>query len=596
MYTTKDIMAMEQRIVDAVINSKEQITGVVSAEQANDGISMYEQAHGFELTSGQKEAVKHVLASTDRIIAIQGDAGTGKTTMLDVVRTIAEAEKREVVGLSFTGKAASEIEEASQIRSSTIASLVHGKDDLKGKLVVIDEASMLSIKDMDALLNRADKDTKMVLIGDTKQLQTIGQGKIFSSLQENNIISTVRMAEVQRQKNAEYKDVVDMLGAKQVDAAFNKLDSSNKIQEISDRDVRLIAIKDAYLAKSNETIIVTATNTDRNELNQLIRQELTQSGQVQSNGENYLAREAKTIMGDQKYYAQSYKRGDLVVANGAGIIGKVGAEGRVMSANAENHTLNIRVGDKSYTVDLKQDGRHLQVYNEEQKQFAVGDKVLFLKNDKELEVKNGQTGYVREVAAGGALSVTMDNGKEVSVNPRTGYNYLSHGYALTDYKSQGQTEKHVIYHADTKKGVSYNQAYVGITRGKESVTIYTDNKVTLLEKMKKEQNNTSTLDYTLNKPQKSDNTEVGRTMPDKTPDAIVRFNKLAQTTMQQHKDSNEKIIDPTVVSKFDPQKVNDNALDKSIEKVSAQQDKSGAKEQAPDKETSKERNHAGFER
>jgi hypothetical protein len=216
-----------------------------------------------------------------------------------------------------------------------------------------------------------------------------------------------------------------------------------------------------------------------------------------------------------------------------------------------------------------------------------------------LEVKNGQTGYVREVAAGGALSVTMDNGKEVSVNPRTGYNYLSHGYALTDYKSQGQTEKHVIYHADTKKGVSYNQAYVGITRGKESVTIYTDNKVTLLEKMKKEQSNTSTLDYTLNKPQKSDTTEVGRTMPDKTPDAIVRFNKLAQTTMQQHKDSNEKIIDPTVVSKFDPLKVNDKALDKSIENVAVQQDKSGAKdtkEQAPDKETIKERNRSGFER
>ena len=72
----------------------------------------------------------------------------------------------------------------------------------------------------------------------------------------------------------------------------------------------------------------------------------------------------------------------------------------------------------------------------------------------------GQNKFSRyNTSPSGALSVTMDNGKEVSVNPRTRYNYLSHGCALTDYKSQGQTEKHVIYHADTKKGVSYNQAY-----------------------------------------------------------------------------------------------------------------------------------------
>ena len=98
------------------------------------------------------------------------------------------------------------------------------------------------------------------------------------------------------------------------------------------------------------------------------------------------------------------------------------------------------------------------------------------------------------------LSVKLDNNKEISVNPNTQYNYMSHGYALTDYKSQGQTAKHVIYHADTDKGVNFNQAYVGITRGKESVTIYTNDKATLLEAVKQEQAKTTTLDYNIDQP------------------------------------------------------------------------------------------------
>ena len=598
MYTTKEIMEMEQRIVDTVKGGQGKAVGIVSTEQVGESIIKYEQTHGFELTLGQKEAINHVLTSQDRIIAIQGDAGTGKTTMLDVVRNIAENEKREIVGLSFTGKAASEIQEASQIKSSTIASLVHSKDDLKGKLVVIDEASMLSIKDMDSLLNRSDKDTKIVLIGDTKQLQTLGQGKIFSSLQENKIISTVRMSEVQRQTNAEYKEIVADLGNKKVEDAFNKLDAGNLIHEIKDHGERLTAIKDAYIAKTSDTIIVTGTNIDRNELNQLIRAELIKSGQVQNNGAIYLARETKTIMGEEKYYAQSYSIGDLVVANGAGIIGKVGAEGRIMETNAENHTIKLRVGDKNYTVDLKQDGRHLKVYSEEQKQFAVGDKVLFLKNDKDLSVKNGQTGHIQNIRDDGTLGIKIDNGKDVNVNMRTGYNYLSHGYALTDYKSQGQTEKHVIYNADTKTGVSFNQAYVGVTRGKESVTIYTNNKEILLKQMKKEQNNKSTLDYASDKaPQKSDKPEVGSALPEKPLDAIDRFNKMAQAKVESTKHNNI-ISDPTVVSKIS-QKTSDKALTKIIDNETTKLEEPHTKDnqaQVSNKEKNKEPSRSDFER
>lgn len=529
-YTTIEIVEMENKIVNQVIDGREKLNSM-DQSKVQDGIKGYENAKGFSLTDGQKQSVEHIMSSTDRIIAIQGDAGTGKTTMLDVVRTIVDKEnsnsenKVEVVGLSFTGKAASEIEDASQIQSRTIASLVGSKDELHGKLVVIDEASMLSIKDINSILNRSDETTKIVLIGDTKQLQTIGQGKIFSSLQEKDVISTVRMSEVQRQKNLGYKDVVDKLGNKQIEAAFEKLNASNRINEISQRSERLSAITAKYLENPKETIIVTAANKDGVELNKMIRDELKQAGKVSHQGIDYVTRETKSLLGAEKFYAENYSAGDIVVANKADVLGKAGAEAKITSINKEQNTITVQsmADKKELTLDLKIHGGNLQIYTEQNKTFAAGDKILFLKNDKGLGVKNGQTGTISEIGRGNKLTVKTEKGTELQFNPSTQYKYIGHGYALTDYKSQGQTEKHVIYHADTDKGVNFNQAYVGITRGKDSVTIYTNDKDSLMEKVKQEQQKTTTLDHNLSNASSANqarlNDIVANTPTIKTPDA-----------------------------------------------------------------------------
>lgn len=497
-YTTFAIAEMERKIVEQVIDGHGQASSMEKID-VRGGVLDYEIANGFKLTDGQREAVMHVLSSGDRIIAIQGDAGTGKTTMLDTVRSIAEKENIEVIGLSFTGKAASEIEEASQIPSRTIASFMGGQEDLKNKLVVIDEASMLSIKDLSGLLNRCDENTKVVLIGDTKQLQTIGQGKIFSSLQEKEVIDVVRMSEVQRQKDPEYKDVVDKLGAKQITAAFDKLNELGRITQIPDRDTRLNEITKAYLENAKDTIIVTATNLDREELNRMIRDELRQAGALKSVDKDYVTREVKSLRGEDKYYSENYSKGEIIVANSEAVLGKAGAEATITNVDHVKNAITVNDGISSHVLDLKEHGGDLQLYKQTSREFANGDKILFLKNDKGLEVKNGQTGYISGMNKNGTLQVKMDNGKELQFNPNTQYKYITHGYALTDYKSQGQTERHVIYHANAEKknDVNFNQAYVGITRGKESVTIFTNDTEKLLKAVQAEQVKTSTLDHNL---------------------------------------------------------------------------------------------------
>lgn len=524
-YTTFEIAELEHKLVEQVVSGKDTQTGLDKAE-ISQGILNYQMDKGFNLTEGQRDAVLHVLGSTDRIIAIQGDAGTGKTTMLDVVRDIAEQQKIEVTGLSFTGKAASEIEEASSIQSRTISSLVNSTDDLKGKLVVIDEASMLSIKDMNRLMGKCDETTKVVLIGDTKQLQTIGQGKIFSSLQEKEVISTVRMSEVQRQKDVDYKDVVDKLGDKQIDAAFNKLEAKSLINEIADRNERLSAVTKTYLEKPTDSIIVTATNKDREELNRMIRQELVKNGAVKGEAIDYVTRETKSLMGEEKFFAENYAVKDIIVANTAGIIGKAGAEARIAAVDKEQNTVMVKADGKVFNIALNEHGNNLQVYSEKSRTFAEGDRILFLKNDKGLEVKNGQTGYITCIKENGRISVKMDNGKAVHFNPDKQYKYISHGYALTDYKSQGQTEKHVIYHADTTKGVNYNQAYVGITRGKDSVKIYTNDKEILRQMVKVEQHKTTTLDHNLHEAKAANKVKLAG-LASRVPNIIEKLHEQA---------------------------------------------------------------------
>ena len=520
IYTTAEMQKIERDIVQKVQNGHNSVKDISSKEQAGKGISDFEARRGFTMTQGQKDAVEHILTSKDRYIGIQGDAGTGKTTMLANVREQTEKQGYHCRGLGFTGKAAAEVEAQAGIKSQTIDSFLgsgqnrqsqtmsyhSGKLSIErhegikqGKEVwIVDEASMLGSKKMHELIKAAEKaDARIVLIGDTKQLQAVEAGRMFSKLQETGDLKTVRMSEVQRQKDEGYKDLVKDISDKKIDRAFNKLEKQDRIHEISDRQGRLNAIDKDYTGRDyKNTIIVTARNADRNELNSTIREELKQQGKLSRQEHTFTVRESKNLSPTDKHFAQSYSEGDRIITNKAGIFGRAGREAKVRSVDQQKHKITVQTKDgKEHQIDLKTQGQHLAAYSEKQQQFSKGEKVVFLKNDKSLNVKNGQIGEIKSIEKDGRAVIKMETGREVKINLTTQYNYIDHGYAVTDYKSQGQTSKGVIYHADTGKGINYNQAYVAMTRGKKDMKVYTDNKENFKAQMKQEQVKTSTLDH-----------------------------------------------------------------------------------------------------
>jgi conjugative relaxase-like TrwC/TraI family protein len=501
VYTTKEILRLEKQNIKIMLKGQNTKDAIFTKEQGAEAIKAYEQARGFTMTADQKAAVEHILTSKDKISGIQGDAGTGKTTSLAVAREQFEKAGYQVRGLGYTGKAASEIEQASGIKSQTLHSFLSSSrkadDIVKGKEVwIVDEASMLGSKQTNEILKAAAKaEAKVVLVGDTKQLQSISAGRTFKDLQAAGM-KTVHMKEVLRQKEQGYRNTVQDLSEKKIDRAFEKLEKQNRIAEATNRNNRLEAIKNDYVSSKGNTIIVTARNADRNELNNRIHDELKEKGKIGKNEHTFTVRENKGLNPTDKHFAQSYSEGDRIVANKAGIIGRAGAEAKVTAVDQLNHRITVqKKNNKQYTIDLKTKGQHLSVYSEKQQAFSQGEKIVFTKNDKGRGIQNGQTAYIKSIDKDGNAKIKMENGKIKDINIRTQYNYIDRGYSVTDYKSQGQTSNRVLYHADTTKETTYNQGYVAMTRGKEDLKVYTDSKENLREQMKHEQVKTSTITH-----------------------------------------------------------------------------------------------------
>ena len=103
-----------------------------------------------------------------------------------------------------------------------------------------------------------------------------------------------------------------------------------------------------------------------------------------------------------------------------------------------------------------------------EREFAPGDRVVFLKNDKNIQVKNGTLGTV-ERAEDGGLSIRLDSGGVRQVNSEQ-YAALDHGYAVTIHKAQGVTVDRAYLLATP--GMDRSLSYVGMTRHREQVTLF----------------------------------------------------------------------------------------------------------------------------
>ncbi|MGR4891028.1 Ti-type conjugative transfer relaxase TraA [Sphingopyxis sp. LARHCG72] len=135
--------------------------------------------------------------------------------------------------------------------------------------------------------------------------------------------------------------------------------------------------------------------------------------------------------------------------------------------NDEARLLNTEVRERLKEGGALADEVTLKVERGE-RSFAGGDRIIFLRNERELGVKNGSLGSVESVSPA-RMAVTLDDGRRVAFDLKD-YAHIDHGYAATIHKAQGMTVDRVQVLATP--GVDSHSTYVALSRHREQVELY----------------------------------------------------------------------------------------------------------------------------
>lgn len=492
LMTTKKMADIESEILRVIKNKQNTQNPILSMEAATawiDTASNNRKDHsGYGLTDGQKAAAIEILASRDSIVIVNGDAGTGKTTLLSEVNRCAIAENRKIIGLAYTGKAAAEIEIASGIQSVTLHAFLNREDPVEeNSILVVDEASMIGSVQLHQLIERArESNSKIVLIGDTKQFKGVGGGDMFSRLQKQpDICKTVSISESIRAKTENMKELYTLIKERQFEVAVGKMSERGELVE-ADKDSAIRQIVERY---DQNTLVIASRNEDRMALNYAIRDHLC----IGDGGIEFDITQNITPSGVDRYFSQSYEVGSSIMVNKAFPGLRPGSRGQILSVDRIKNQITIGTSKGVKSIGLYKYGDHLSVEKTTKRHLAVGEKISFSRNDaKTLKVMNGQTATIQAIN-GQKIHVQHEDGRDLEIDMRQ-WNHIDYGYALTDVKSQGQTAKKVSILADARMANS-NAFYVQVTRAQHAVSVYTDDIKMFTTNVERLQSKTSTVDY-----------------------------------------------------------------------------------------------------
>jgi exodeoxyribonuclease V alpha subunit len=167
-----------------------------------------EKQIGLSLAISQVAAIK--LALMSKVMVMTGGPGVGKTTIVRAILRILAVKGTNLLLCAPTGRAAKRMAEATGFEAKTIHRLLEvdpksggfkrGEDNpLDCDLLVVDEASMVDVMLMQALLRAVPDEAALLIVGDIDQLPSVGPGQVLADIISSGAVSVVRLTEVFRQ-------------------------------------------------------------------------------------------------------------------------------------------------------------------------------------------------------------------------------------------------------------------------------------------------------------------------------------------------------------------------------------------------------------
>ncbi len=488
-YTTAVALEREQSILRVEARGRGQVVPIMSKELSTESLA------SATLNAGQLAASELMLTTGDRVVGVQGLAGTGKSHMLEAVTKVITEEGYTVRTVASYGTQVRALRELG-VESNTIASMLaattRGRFTLDEKTVlIVDEAGVVPTRLMEKLLQAAEKaNTRVVLLGDTAQTKAIEAGRPFHQLQAAGM-ATATMDEIQRQRDPQLKKAVELAA---IGEGAESLSQITTIEEVPEARERHAAVAQAYArlpaAERDDTLIVTGTNESRQEINNLVRQELGTDGQ----GHVYDLLTRRDTTQAERRHARYYVDGDIIQPERNYKCGLARGELYTITDRGPGNLLTVEDQNGQKLSFNPSRVRRISVYEPTVQELAPGDWVRVTRNDAERDLSNGSR---FQVVASTADELTLAAGDRQIVLPRSERLHLDLAYATTVHSAQGLTSERVIINADSHSRTTKEDVYyVAISRARRTADIYTDNRDKLPAAIERDASKTAALDIT----------------------------------------------------------------------------------------------------
>ncbi|WP_252514687.1 conjugative transfer relaxase/helicase TraI [Escherichia coli] len=483
-----------------------------------------------KLTSGQRAATRMILETSDRFTVVQGYAGVGKTTqfraVMSAVNMLPESERPRVVGLGPTHRAVGEMRSAG-VDAQTLASFLHDTQlqqrsgetpDFSNTLFLLDESSMVGNTDMArAYALIAAGGGRAVASGDTDQLQAIAPGQPFRLQQTRSAADVVIMKEIVRQ-TPELREAVYSLINRDVERALSGLESvkpsqvprqegawapEHSVTEFShSQEAKLAEAQQKAMLKGEafpdipmtlyeaivrdytgrtpeareQTLIVTHLNEDRRVLNSMIHDAREKAGELGKEQVMVPVLNTANIRDGELRRLSTWENNPDALALVDSVYHRIAGiskdDGLITLQDAEGNTRLISPREAV--------AEGVTLYTPDTIRVGTGDRMRFTKSDRE-------RGYVANsvwtVTAVSGDSVTLSDGQQTRVirpGQERAEQHIDLAYAITAHGAQGASETFAIALEGTegnrKLMAGFESAYVALSRMKQHVQVYTDNR------------------------------------------------------------------------------------------------------------------------
>ncbi|MEO9970112.1 MAG: Ti-type conjugative transfer relaxase TraA [Hyphomonadaceae bacterium] len=383
------------------------------------------------LSGEQQTAVRHVTEAGD-LKSVVGLAGSGKSTLLKAANEAWAASGLKVRGVALAGKAAEELKASSGIESGTLASLLHGLSSSRVQL----ERGEVIVLDEAGMVGSRDMAT---------------------------LIGEIRKAGAKLVLTGDPKQLPAISAGAAYRAILERVDPGCEINTIRRQ-------KHAAHRQASQSF----ARFDVKAGLDVYRED----GAIHAAGSIEQA-----IFANARQFTRDYLAGRDVLA--------------ISYRNKDVRSLNETILRMLQAAGKRGSGIELVTSNgrgeEHKEQFAKGDRIVFLKNEKSMGVTNGTTAVLERASK--TKCIALDGNRRIVFDPRE-YNHFTHGYAVTIHKSQGASVDHV--HVLASPLMDRNLTYVAMTRHKQSVQLHYDEstfKTGLAQTLGRANEKTSTLDY-----------------------------------------------------------------------------------------------------